>query len=64
MRNSERRCREDFEEAMNENSAKEQNSQEHKLAQWKDRANAAKLEIPDRVFQILQKQHDLGEDDG
>ena len=63
MKSDEQRYRKDAEEATNEKAGKEQNSREQKLALWKDRANAAKLEIPDGVFQMLQKQHDLGEDD-
>ena len=63
MKNDEQRYRKDAEEARNEKAVKEQDSREQKLALWKDRANAAKLEIPDGVFQMLQKQHNLGEDD-
>ena len=63
MKSDEQRCRKEVEEARNEKAGKEQNSREQKLALWKDRANAAKLEIPDGVFQMLQKQHNLGEDE-
>ena len=63
MKSDEQRYRKEVEEARNEKAGKEQNSREQKLALWKDRANAAKLEIPDGVFQMLQKQHNLGEDE-
>ena len=35
-----------------------------RLRQWKDRPEAVKQEMPARVFDILQKQHDLSEDEG
>ena len=52
-----------MEEAMNETLYKEQKSQEQQLKLWKDRPRKAKEEIPDKVFQILQKQHGMAEDD-
>ena len=41
----------------------EQKSPEQQLNLWKDRPRMAKEEIPDDAFQILQKQHSVGEDD-
>jgi hypothetical protein len=63
LKNFEPRYRKDLEEAMNENLAKEQKSQEQQLRLWKDRPRVAKEEIPNTVFQTLQKQHSIGEDD-
>ena len=57
------RYRKDSEEATNENLAREQKSQEQRLTLWKDRPRLSKEEIPDKAFQILQKQHSIGEDD-
>jgi hypothetical protein len=62
-KNCEARHREDLEEAMNESLYKEQKSQQEQLALWKDRPRQVKEEMPDKVFQELQKQHSLQEDD-
>jgi hypothetical protein len=53
----------DVEETINENQATEQKSQEQQLALWKDRPRLAKEEIPTKVFQILQRQHSIDEDE-
>jgi hypothetical protein len=62
-KNEEPGHRKDLEEAMNENLAKQQKSQEQQLRLWKDMPRLAREEIPDKIYQILQKQHRIGEDD-
>jgi hypothetical protein len=62
-KNCESKDRRNLEESMNENLAKEQKSQEQQLRLWKDRPRLAKEEMPDEVFQILQKQHDIEDND-
>jgi len=62
-KNRERRHRENAKKVMDETLAKVQKSQEQKYMLWKDRASAAQAEIPGRVFQILQNQHNIGKDD-
>jgi hypothetical protein len=62
-KNCELRYRKNLEEAINENLVREQKSQEQQLKLWKDRPRLAKEEIPDKAFQILRKQHSIGEDD-
>jgi len=62
-KNDEPRHGKELEEALNENLAKEQKSQEQQLKLWKDMPRLTKEEIPDKVFQILQKQHRIEEDD-
>ena len=63
MKINERRHRKTLEGTMNETLTKEQKSQEQQLRLWKDRPRAANEEMPDRVFKILQKQHNIREDD-
>ena len=63
FKNRERRHRENVKKVMDETLAKVQKSQEQKYMLWKDRASAAQAEIPGRVFQILQNQHNIGKDD-
>jgi hypothetical protein len=53
----------DLEETVNENISKEQKSQEQQLALWKERPRLAKEEIPIKVFQTLQKQHSIRENE-
>jgi len=63
LREDFRKTRKDIEEAMNETLSKEQKSQEQQFKLWKDRPRLAKEEIPNKAFQILQKQHGIREDD-
>jgi hypothetical protein len=62
-KNPEPRRKKSIEEAINTNVAREQKSQKQLLTLWKDGPTRTKEEIPDKVFQILQKQHGVGEDD-
>lgn len=62
-KNCEPRRKKSIEEAINTNVVREQKSQKQLLTLWKDGPTRTKEEIPDKVFQILQKQHGVGEDD-
>jgi len=62
-KNYELRDKKSLREAINVNVAREQKTPEQQVNLWKDRPRMAKEEIPNDAFQILQKQHSVGEDD-
>jgi hypothetical protein len=61
--NKHRQMYRNIEERINAEIAGEQKSQEPRLKLWKNRPRQVKREMSPRVFQILQKQHNLKEDD-